>query len=446
MNTTLRTHRILVAGSLIFIFGLLLACGSGVATTSAPRWACPSPTPKPFGEDGPIKREYKCRCKPDPIDPTKEKCDTCYDYYEKWEQEYGHLPGPPFPSPTPYGMQGTSFKLGQRVEIGPVHVMVEASDGPVVEYPGIAPNTQQIYYIDITWYNHSAETLPISYGNDVRVRAVTAPGGAIVTDSNWGMSDRALDVSGREPPANAIPPGESKVQVPVIAPIGNVKTVEIVFVGSTYSPVMPTATTLPGTPTATPIVSTPTPTPTPNSDLRDTAPTYLTVQWTEAEIGIGPSCDDPGAMTPWDGKGWGPDVPIAIAAPPGASRVVQLALNQTGKRYVWGAKGPEVFDCSGLMTWSYAQINIRIPQGTAGQWPGMRSVSASEIQPGDLIFFAVASAGRIDHVGMLVGDVNGDGKWDMVHASAPCCGVRVEYDVFGRPFWSPKIAGFRTAR
>jgi hypothetical protein len=47
---------------------------------------------------------------------------------------------------------------------------------------------------------------------------------------------------------------------------------------------------------------------------------------------------------------------------------------------------------------------------------------------------------------MLIGDLNGDGTWDMVHASAPCCGVRVEYDVFNRPFWQNKIAGFRTAR
>jgi hypothetical protein len=47
---------------------------------------------------------------------------------------------------------------------------------------------------------------------------------------------------------------------------------------------------------------------------------------------------------------------------------------------------------------------------------------------------------------MLVGDLNGDGQWDMVHASAPCCGVRIEYSLFESTYFRPKIAGFRTAR
>jgi cell wall-associated NlpC family hydrolase len=68
------------------------------------------------------------------------------------------------------------------------------------------------------------------------------------------------------------------------------------------------------------------------------------------------------------------------------------------------------------------------------------------LQPGDLIFFDVAMDGHISHVGMLAGDLNGDGTWDMVHAATPQLGVRVEYDVLNSPFWRPRIAGFRTAR
>jgi cell wall-associated NlpC family hydrolase len=68
------------------------------------------------------------------------------------------------------------------------------------------------------------------------------------------------------------------------------------------------------------------------------------------------------------------------------------------------------------------------------------------LQPGDLIFFDVDMVGRISQVGMLAGDLNGDGKWDMVHAATPQLGVRVEYDVLNSPFWRPRIAGFRTAR
>lgn len=451
-----RKHqRLLFVGALAFILCLLLACGGGVPAARSPRWACPSPTPLPFGPSGPVKERI-----PLPTATPSGPQEYQEVYYEEWEREYGPggellnggpaLSGPPYPTPTPYAVQGTSYTLGQRVEIWPMHVQVQARSGQVVELPGIAPNSQRLYYVDITWYNHSAEAIPINYGQSVRVRSITAPNGAIVTDSIWGMSNTSLQVTGSSAPPSEIPPGESRVSIPIIAPLEKVKTVEIVFQGMPgYNPVLSSPTTLPGTPTATPAPALPTATPTPNTDLRDTNPTYLTVQWTDTDLKIGPPCGDPGALTSWDsgpGVGWGNEAPLSIPAPPGASRVVQIALNQVGKTYVWGSKGPETFDCSGLVSWSYGRIGITIPQGTAGQWPRMRPVSQSEIQPGDLIFFTVETPGQIDHVGMLIGDQNGDGKWDMVHASAPCCGVRVEYDVFNRPFWRNKIAGFRTAR
>ena len=81
-----------------------------------------------------------------------------------------------------------------------------------------------------------------------------------------------------------------------------------------------------------------------------------------------PPCADPGAVTNYgDGPQSVPDLP----APPGTARVIQIALNQVGKPYIWGAKGPNAFDCSGLTEWSYAQIGIDIPTGTSGQWPGL---------------------------------------------------------------------------
>jgi cell wall-associated NlpC family hydrolase len=135
-----------------------------------------------------------------------------------------------------------------------------------------------------------------------------------------------------------------------------------------------------------------------------------------------------------------------MAAPPGAERIVQLALEQVGKRYVWGAKGPEQFDCSGLVAWLYGQIGLRIPQGTAGQWPQMTPIAASQLQPGDLVFFAIEGGRRVDHVGMLVGDLNGDGQWDMVHAANPALGVRVDYDILQSPYYATRVVGFRTAR
>ena len=224
----------------------------------------------------------------------------------------------------------------------------------------------------------------------------------------------------------------------MLGPPGVPKTVDVVFAAT------------PDTAPAQPVDSAPaaTTTPAPNAELRSTAPQFLTVQWTDTTLRVGPSCSDPGAITNWEAQSWerwGHEAAIGIDAPPGVGRIVQLALEQVGKRYVWGAKGPEQFDCSGLVAWLYAQIGLRIPQGTAGQWPGMTPVAANELQPGDLVFFAIGGR-RVDHVGMLVGDLNGDGDWDMVHAANPALGVRVDYDVLRSPYYAARIVGFRTAR
>jgi cell wall-associated NlpC family hydrolase len=399
----------------------------GLNANRPPRWACPSPTPLPWGASGPVKERI---AQPTAVPSGPQEYENVY--YAEWEREYAALGGPPFPSPTPYSVVGLNYVLGQRVEVAPLHVLVTAHSGAVITLPGVAPNTQQLDYVDITWYNHSAEAIPIAYAERVRVRAVTAPNGAIVTDSTWGLNHASLTAAGVNAPPDAIPPGESAVSIPIIAPIGEIKTVEITFTGQ---------------PGGAPLAGTPTATPAPNADLQGSAANALAVTWTNTRLDIGPACGDAGAMTNWDdGSAWGNAAALAIAAPPGAGRLLQIALNQVGKAYVWGAKGPEQFDCSGLTQWSYAQIGIHIPTGTAGQWPQMRSANPGELQPGDLVFFAVATPGKIDHVGMLAGDLNGDGRWDMVHAATPQLGVRVEYSVLDSALWRPRIAGFRTAR
>jgi cell wall-associated NlpC family hydrolase len=70
--------------------------------------------------------------------------------------------------------------------------------------------------------------------------------------------------------------------------------------------------------------------------------------------------------------------------------------------YVWGATGPQTFDCSGLVDWimwRYANFSGR--GTTSGMWNSLgTSVSLSQIQPGDMIFW---DAGHIHHVGMYIG-------------------------------------------
>ena len=347
--------------------------------------------------------------------------------------------GPPFPAPTPYTMDGTAYQFGQRVEVWPFHVIVEVANGPTVPSPTGGPD-QQLYKVHLTWINHTAAPIAMDYARRVRLRSVTDPDGRIVSGATWAFTAAARVAVGSMEPPTSIPPGDSDVTVPILGPLGTAKTVEVVFgADANYRPALgatdgPTAAAGTEVPTAAPTTPPASPTTT-NDQLRNTDPQELVVQWNAVDL-RGPSCSSPGAITD---IGLSDADPVSVDAPPGDARVVQIALNQIGKPYVWGAKGPEVFDCSGLTEWSYGQIGIHIPRGTAGQWPLMTPVSEANLQPGDLIFFAFDGDGHVDHVAMNLGD-----GW-MVHAANPDLGVRKDRWK-GSRYYEGHITGFRTAR
>ncbi|WP_233223933.1 C40 family peptidase [Amycolatopsis sp. CA-128772] len=85
---------------------------------------------------------------------------------------------------------------------------------------------------------------------------------------------------------------------------------------------------------------------------------------------------------------------------------VGFALGQLGKPYVWGAKGPSAYDCSGLMLASWAAAGIGIPAGTVSQVHAGHAVSSiQQVQPGDLLFIpgSLGTAQIPRHVGMYAG-------------------------------------------
>lgn len=84
---------------------------------------------------------------------------------------------------------------------------------------------------------------------------------------------------------------------------------------------------------------------------------------------------------------------------PQAAAAVKLAEAQIGKPYQWGATGPDTFDCSGLMMWSYAHQGITIPRVAADQQAWTTPVPITQLQPGDLVFFGSPAF----HVGMYIG-------------------------------------------
>lgn len=69
-----------------------------------------------------------------------------------------------------------------------------------------------------------------------------------------------------------------------------------------------------------------------------------------------------------------------------AATAVRAALSRLGRPYVWGATGPDQFDCSGLVQWSYAQAGIRLDRTTYQQINDGVPVPRSQVRPGDLVF------------------------------------------------------------
>jgi cell wall-associated NlpC family hydrolase len=69
-----------------------------------------------------------------------------------------------------------------------------------------------------------------------------------------------------------------------------------------------------------------------------------------------------------------------------AGLAVRAALSRLGRPYVWGATGPDQFDCSGLVQWSYAQAGIHLDRTTYQQINDGIAVPRSQVRAGDLVF------------------------------------------------------------
>jgi cell wall-associated NlpC family hydrolase len=100
-------------------------------------------------------------------------------------------------------------------------------------------------------------------------------------------------------------------------------------------------------------------------------------------------------------------VPVAINAPNQAvAAAIAYAEEQLGKPYQFGATGPDAFDCSGLVMMAYRAAGIDIPRTSEAQFAWGPRVPASQVEPGDLVFFAGAdgTAAAPGHVGLVIGN------------------------------------------
>ena len=116
-------------------------------------------------------------------------------------------------------------------------------------------------------------------------------------------------------------------------------------------------------------------------------------------------------------------VPSDVPASGRAAAAVQYALAQVGDAYVYGAAGPNAFDCSGLTMMAWAQAGVALPHSSSAQFGSGPHVASGDLQPGDLVFYY----SPISHVGIYIG--NGM----IVHAANPSTGVVVS-GVFSMPY------------
>jgi cell wall-associated NlpC family hydrolase len=101
-------------------------------------------------------------------------------------------------------------------------------------------------------------------------------------------------------------------------------------------------------------------------------------------------------------QSWGGgSAPVVDPGGPGHPEVVALAQRELGDPYVFGAAGPDAFDCSGLTMYVYAQIGIGLPHAATAQQQMSTPVPINALQPGDLVFFG--GPGASYHVGIYVG-------------------------------------------
>ena len=103
---------------------------------------------------------------------------------------------------------------------------------------------------------------------------------------------------------------------------------------------------------------------------------------------------------PFDLKAWVHDNP---ASPVGATAVA-IATHYLGTPYVWGGSSPTFgFDCSGFTMFVYAQLGIALPHYAASQFAAFAKLDASQLEPGDLVFFEPRADGP-GHVAIYIGN------------------------------------------
>ncbi|HWB21705.1 MAG TPA: NlpC/P60 family protein [Gaiellaceae bacterium] len=125
-----------------------------------------------------------------------------------------------------------------------------------------------------------------------------------------------------------------------------------------------------------------------------------------------------------------PTTPTPEVLPGGHPEAATIGLQYIGVPYLWGGSTPSGFDCSGLVSYVFAQLGIQLPHSAADQYGYGVDVPRADLQPGDLVFFD-----DLNHVGIYIGNNE--------IVNAPDTGSFVRIDSLSEPWYATRYVGAR---
>jgi hypothetical protein len=115
-------------------------------------------------------------------------------------------------------------------------------------------------------------------------------------------------------------------------------------------------------------------------------------------------------------------------------KVLAVARSRLGRRYRYGASGPDRFDCSGFVRYVFDQVGICLPRRSRDQFAAGHKIKTEQLRPGDLVAFKIRSRRRVTHVGIYLGH----GKF--IHANRR--GGSVCIDDLTKRYYQRRLAGY----
>lgn len=165
----------------------------------------------------------------------------------------------------------------------------------------------------------------------------------------------------------------------------------------------------------------------------DAAPATTTAQPTQTQAAAPappPAIAAPPTTPPPASRAPAATIPSPSQAVPGHQDAASVALRYVGVPYLWGGSSPAGFDCSGLVSYVFAQLGITLPHYAAAQWTLGTPVTIDQLQPGDLVFFD-----HLAHVGISLGG--------STFVDAPRTGTTVRIDSLDDPWYAHRYVGAR---